>query len=140
VTNPEIKVLVVDDSAAISELYALVIDRTDGLECVGTLASADDLVAEVARLRPDVVLLDLTMPGKDPLAALAELEAAPHQARVIAFSGYDDDATVESVISAGAWGLVSKQEPPTSVIEAVRRVMRGEIIVRAADSRSARPG
>lgn len=123
-----IRVLWVDDSSDIIRAYTKLMARTPGLEVVGTLASADDLLAESARLSPDVVVLDLTMPGKDPLSALTELVSAQPTVKTIVFSGYDDDATVREAADAGAWGLVPKLKDglPGDVVGAIQCVCRGE--------------
>lgn len=123
-----IRVLWVDDSSDIIRAYSKLMARTPGLVVVGTLASADDLVAESARLTPDVVVLDLTMPGKNPLAALSELAMAQPSVKTIVFSGYDDDATVREAVDAGAWGLVPKLKDglPGDVVGAIQCVCRGE--------------
>ncbi|MBC7772061.1 MAG: response regulator transcription factor [Pyrinomonadaceae bacterium] len=124
----KIRVLCVDDSDAITELFCLAITAEPDMIVAGTLSSADTLAEAAARQRPDVVLLDLTMPGKDPLAAVVELASACPDTRVIIFSGYDDPKTVESVMDAGAWGLISKNGDVVDVLAAIRRVAAGEIV------------
>src|SRR5262252_3954929 len=94
----DISVLVVDDSLDISELYRKLLDDAPGLRCIGTLSSADHLLREVESLQPDIVMLDLTMPGKSPLAALREIAERCPATRVIAFSGYDDPRTIDAAI------------------------------------------
>ncbi len=98
------------------------------MECVGVLESADALVETVLANGPSVVLLDLTMPGKDPLMAIREVAAAAPACRVLAFSGYDGPARIDNIIDLGAWGLVSKDSEPATIVEAIRRVARGEIV------------
>lgn len=98
------------------------------MACVGVLDSADALIERVLEARPDVVLLDLTMPGKDPLMAIRELAVAAPWCRVLAFSGYDDDERMMNIAAAGAWGLVSKDADPTRVTKAIRRVAAGEFV------------
>jgi DNA-binding NarL/FixJ family response regulator len=123
------KILLVDDSADITMLYhALLCDEPD-LECVGELASADQLLSTVERLQPEVVLLDLGMPGIQPLEIVAQLSEKYPDVRVIIFSGYDDPQTVNSVLDAGAWGLISKNGEPSTVVATIRKVLAGEIAV-----------
>lgn len=126
-TKP-VRVLWVDDSPDLLRVYSKLVQRTPDMEMAGTLTSADDLAAESSRLKPDVIVLDLTMPGKNPLRALAELTALDPDARTIVFSGYDDEATVREAMQAGAWGLVSKMVDgsPGDVLGAIRRVSEGE--------------
>lgn len=123
-----ITVLCVDDARDITLMFSHLINGEADMRCVGALQSADELLAEVERLRPDVVLLDLTMPGKDPLTALRELGARVPASRVIVYSGYDDTATVDSTLEAGAWGCVSKHSEPGAVLAAIRRVAAGEAV------------
>jgi DNA-binding NarL/FixJ family response regulator len=129
-----IRVLWVDDSPDLLSAYTRLVRRTPGLEMIGTLDSADDLVSESARLSPDVVVIDLTMPGKEPLSAVTELSGKLPNVRSIVFSGYDDHATVQSAVDAGAWGLVPKLKGglPGDVLGAIRRVIQGEMCFPAA--------
>lgn len=126
-TQP-VRILWVDDSPDLLRVFTKLLTKTPGFEVVGTLLQADNLVAEAGRLTPDVVMLDLTMPGKCPLEATTELSAAHPEIRTIIFSGYDDEETVRTVIKAGAWGLVPKLKggEPGDVVAAVRQVLGGE--------------
>jgi len=123
-----IRVLCVDDSRDIGALCRRLVDAEPDMECVGVLESADALVETVLANGPSVVLLDLTMPGKDPLMAIREVAAAAPACRVLAFSGYDGPARIDNIIDLGAWGLVSKDSEPATIVEAIRRVARGEIV------------
>jgi DNA-binding NarL/FixJ family response regulator len=122
-----VKVLCVDDNADLGRLYRIVIDGQPGMRCVGCLDAADGLIEEVERSRPDVLLIDLTMPGKDPLAAIRELSVSHPETRAIVFSGLDDPATVDRAVEAGAWGYVSKSSEINDVLAAIRRVSGGEV-------------
>jgi two-component system, NarL family, response regulator DesR len=138
-TATKIRVLFVDDNQDLSTILRMVIDSEPDMRCVGSLASADTLVAEVRRLctqappptpdvaTPLVVILDATMPGKDPLEAMRELAAALPQVRTIIYSGHDDPGFIERVIGAGAWGCVSKRHEPAAITRAVREVCAGRI-------------
>lgn len=102
------------------------------MENAGSLHSAGDLMAEVKRTRANIVLLDMNMPGEDPLAALRELVEAERGrgvegsgARVIAYSGRRDQAAVDRAESAGAWGYVSKDAAIPRVLDAIRQVAHG---------------
>lgn len=95
------------------------------LEDVGTLDSADGLVEEVGRSEPDIVVLDLTMPGRPPLDAIRVITERFVRCRVIAFSGYDDADTVAGALGAGARALISKHGDPSDIISAIRRVAAG---------------
>jgi DNA-binding NarL/FixJ family response regulator len=122
-----VKVLCVDDNPDLGRLYRVVIDAQPGMQCVGCLDAADDLAVEVERSRPDVLLIDLTMPGKDPLLAIRELSKSHPETRAIVFSGLDDPATIDRAIEAGAWGYVSKSSEIQDVLAAIRRVSNGDV-------------
>ncbi|QQP87983.1 response regulator transcription factor [Skermanella sp. TT6] len=117
-----IKVLCVDDNAMIVMATQATIDATPDMDCVGCLYSADKLLDTVAELRPDAVLLDLTMPGKEPLAALRELTDAHPEVPVIVFSGLSDRGTAESAFAAGARRYLTKGCDGRPVLEAIRAV------------------
>jgi DNA-binding NarL/FixJ family response regulator len=104
----KIKILCVDDDTADALPLQMAIETEQDMEFLGVLNRADGLLAEVARLHPDVVLLDLNMPGKDPIAALSEITSAYPQCCVIIFSGFSDSDRVESALSAGAKGFMVK--------------------------------
>jgi len=114
------RILCVDDSADVADMLARLVRSEPDLESVGTLGSAEGLVDEVIRLRAEVVVLDLTMPGPSPLAAIHDLAVRAPSCRVIAFSGYDDPGTKDEVRRAGAWGLVSKHGKPADIIRGIR--------------------
>lgn len=128
-THPKIRVLIVDNSPELTDVYARYIGAQGDLECVGALNRLDGLIGAVRERRPRVVLADLNMPGHEPLAAIRRLREQTPDARALIFSGQDDPKTVLSVIDAGAWGLVPKHAEPSAVMEAVRRVARGECVL-----------
>lgn len=121
-------VLLVDDSPDILSSLEMILDDESDLSCVGTLRSADELVSQVATQQPQVVVLDLTMPGRPPLEALVELRDRFPKTRVIVCSGYDDPATLDAVTDAGAWGFVNKHSDPDEILAAIRAVASGETV------------
>jgi len=126
-----IRLMCVDDSVDVIRMLRIAIAREPGLNWVGHLNSADRLVDEAAIHQPDVVLLDLTMPGRDPLAAVAELAATMPGVRVLAFSGFDDADRLDAVVKAGAWGLISKHCSTAEIVAAIRQVASGGLVVPA---------
>lgn len=116
------RVLLVDDSADICELYRLMMNRTDDLECVGVRESADDLEADLQRTLADVAVIDLIGPGRNALEAIRSAAATNPRCRIIAFSGHDDEGTRDQVIQAGAWSLVSKHADVQELLDEIRRV------------------
>lgn len=121
-----IRVLCVDDVADVTKVLQLLIDMEPDMECVGCLALADDMVDRARDLKADVVLLDATIPsGKSPFEVMSELSSRSPQVKTIIFSGYTGQAFMDRANAAGAWGCVSKNDPPQEVLQAVREVAAG---------------
>ncbi|MGH7133372.1 MAG: response regulator, partial [Phycisphaerales bacterium] len=76
----------------------------------------------------DVVILDATMPGKDPIEAMRELASSYPEVKTIVYSGYNQPEFVDRVIDAGAWGSVSKHDNPDCVIRAISEIVRGRVV------------
>ncbi len=119
------RVLCVDDSPPMTAALCKLIAMQPDLEDAGVLHRAEDLVEEVLRRRVSVVVLDLSMPGEDPLQAIRDLAKRVPTCRVIAFSGHDDAQTRASAITAGAAELVSKVAKPGVLVQTIRRVSAG---------------
>jgi DNA-binding NarL/FixJ family response regulator len=123
-----IRVLLVDDCKGFAKAYGKMMSRESDISLVGTLNSADRLDDETDRLSPDIVVMDLSMPGRDPLDAIAQLLISKPAVRSIICSGYDDDATAKRVADAGAWGIVPKVTNGElgDMFGVIRRVNNGE--------------
>jgi DNA-binding NarL/FixJ family response regulator len=120
-------VMCVDDNNTVAEALRCRIEREPDMRWLGHLTSADTMIADAARWGADVILLDLDMPGKDPLAVLGQLGIQCPGTRAIMLSGFVTDDFIDRAIDAGAWGYVSKNEGPDAIILAVRQVMTGQI-------------
>lgn len=121
-----ITVLCAEDNAVIGMDLLGAIDEEPDMECVGLLLDANSIVDEVKEKKPKIVLMDLTMPGRDPLDALAEISSNHPDSRTIAFSGHSDPELVDRVVEAGAWGYIVKCGDLKPVIDAIRKVAEGE--------------
>ena len=117
-----ITVLSVDDSPQMGRLLHRLFDQETDMKSLGNLLSADQLVDEVRRLSPRVVLLDLGMPGRDPLDAVREIAACSPETRVIVFSGHSDPGVAESALSFGASAFLVKGCDMDLIVHTVRRV------------------
>ncbi|MEM7755075.1 MAG: response regulator transcription factor [Planctomycetota bacterium] len=123
-----IRVLCVDDHAFVVEgLRARLGDEAD-IEIVGSLPRADDLPAHVETFKPDVVLLDVDMPGRDVFEAIDDLSRAAPNTRCVLLSGYIRDTYLDAAVKNGAWGYLSKQDEPAAIADAVRRVFAGQVV------------
>ena len=118
----KIRVLCVDDDAATRTLYALIVGAEPDMECVASLPAAAELAQALAVERPDVVLLDLRMPGPDPMEALRDAARSHPQARVVVFSGLDDPDSVAEAFASGAAAYLSKDAPPEEMLATIRRL------------------
>jgi two-component system response regulator NreC len=121
-----IRILCVDDHAFLAEGLRTRIALERDMEFVGWIGSADDLLAEARRARPDVILLDIEMPGRDPFEVLRDLVREQPQVRAVMLSAYVRDRYLDAAIASGAWGYLSKSDSPDSVLDAVRKAAAGE--------------
>ena len=116
-----IKVLCVDDNRAMTALVEVVLGFEPDLVSVGGLHHAADLLEEVEQRGADVVLLDLHMPGAEPLEELSRLMASRPATTVLLFSASEDSAEIEQGLLAGACGYLGKDADPAELTTAVRR-------------------
>ncbi len=121
-----IRVLVVDDHAVVREGIRTVLAATPGMEVVGEAATGEEALARVHDLDPEVVVLDLTMPGMTGLEVTASLRADRRDVRVLILSMHDHPEYVLQAVRAGADGYVLKDAEPDELRAAVRAVHDGE--------------
>jgi DNA-binding NarL/FixJ family response regulator len=120
-----IRVLVVDDHAVVRSGLRLVLDAAEGLETVGEAGSAEDGIRAARELEPDVVLMDVVMPGMSGLEATPPLLLASPASKVLVLSMQDDPRYVREAFAAGAAGYILKEAADADVVEAVREVAGG---------------
>jgi DNA-binding NarL/FixJ family response regulator len=123
------RVLICDDQELMRVGLRMVVDSQPDLEVVGEAADGPTAVAAAATLRPDVVLLDIRMPGLDGVAATAQIRAAAPAARVVVITTFDLDEYAFAALRAGASGFVVKDAPSAELLVAVRGVLRGDPMV-----------
>ncbi|MGO1183094.1 MAG: response regulator [Micrococcaceae bacterium] len=122
-------VFIVDDQPLVRAGIRMLIDGEPGITVVGEAPSADEALPEIYRLRPDVVLMDVRMPGTDGVTATREIVQRSEMqdtVRVIVMTTFDDDAVVLDALQAGASGYLLKHASPTEIADAVRRVDSGD--------------
>ncbi|MDX2114857.1 MAG: response regulator transcription factor [Planctomycetota bacterium] len=115
-----------DDNELVGEAVRTLMLSSERFVPVGHLTSADSLAEEVGRLKPALVVLDIDMPGRDPLEALSEISRAFPETRTVVFSGHARADLVERAVMCGAWGYVSKRDGERHLMEALEQVMKGE--------------
>ncbi|MGC8514298.1 MAG: response regulator [Acidimicrobiales bacterium] len=129
-TGRRLRVVVADDEQIIRESIAAILDGEDDLEIVGTAASGQEAVALVDDTHPDVVVMDLRMPGLGGLQAIRILSGAPQpRPAVLALTTFATDEAALDAIRAGATGFCSKADPAHQLADAVRTVASGDAIV-----------
>ncbi|HLE99903.1 MAG TPA: response regulator transcription factor [Gaiellaceae bacterium] len=130
--SPSVRVLVVDDHAVVRSGLRRVLDGETDIETVGEAPNAERAVFEALEHKPDVILLDVVMPGKSGIEGMPALRQAVPDVKVLVLSMQDDPRYVREAFEAGASGYVLKEAADTEVIEAVRAVARGEHYVHPA--------
>ncbi|EHN10750.1 DNA-binding response regulator LuxR family [Patulibacter medicamentivorans] len=126
-----VRVLIVDDQGLVRAGFRMILDAEDDLEVVGEAADGLEAVASAARLRPDVVLMDVRMPELDGIEATRRiLAAAPTDPpRVLVLTTFDLNEHVYDALRAGASGFLLKDAPPERLADGIRTVARGEALL-----------
>ncbi|ATL25660.1 response regulator [Streptomyces formicae] len=124
-----IRVLVVDDEALVRAGLRMILQPADDIEVVGEAGDGSEAVTAVAKHRPDVVLMDVRMPGMDGLTALKELRRSPRAPSVIMLTTFDLDDYVHTALRNGAAGFLLKDTSPRDLAAAVRTVSEGSAML-----------
>jgi DNA-binding NarL/FixJ family response regulator len=123
-----VRVLIVDDHPVVREGLRAVLATDPGIAVAGDCGSGEEAVVLAARLTPDVVLMDLRLPGLDGVGATRQIVAAGHAA-VLVLTTYDTDGDISRAIAAGAVGYLLKDTPRLDLVAAVRATARGETVL-----------
>lgn len=124
-----IRVLVVDDQAMVRAGFRMLLADEPDIEVVAEASNGLEAVAEAARVRPEVVLMDIRMPELDGLEATRRIVAADPESRILILTTFDVDEYVYRALRAGASGFVLKDDPPEQLIAAVRTVAGGDALL-----------
>lgn len=124
--EPRIRVLVADDHAVVREGIRHVLATAHGFDIAGEAASGAEAIALAGQCDPDVVVLDVSMPGGTGLEVIGEVRHAAPRARVLILSVHDEAEYVLQAVRAGAHGYLRKDSSPSELRDAVRAVDRGE--------------
>jgi len=130
-----LRVLLAEDHAVVREGTRQILEQDPGIEVVGEAEDGADVVAAAARLRPDVVLLDLSLPVLNGVEATRRIRATESGTQILILSAYDDEDYVVAAIEAGASGYLLKTAHAADVIAAIRAVARGEVVLHPAIAR-----
>jgi DNA-binding NarL/FixJ family response regulator len=124
-----IRVLLVDDQELLRSGFRMVLDAHEGIEVVGEACDGEDAIRKTAELAPDVVVMDVRMPGVDGVAATREITAAHPASKVLILTTFDLDEYAFAGLRAGASGFLLKDVPPAELVSAIRSVATGDAVV-----------
>ena len=130
-----ISVLIVDDDPLVRAGLRLMLRSAPDITVAGEAADGAEAISAAADLAPDVVLMDIRMPGTDGITATAAITARQHPPRVVALTTFDADDLVRRAITAGAAGYLVKDTPPGEIIGAIRAVAAGQGVLSPAVTR-----
>ncbi|WP_166346084.1 response regulator [Phytoactinopolyspora limicola] len=124
-----ISVLLVDDEELVRAGLRVIIDARPDLTVVGEAGDGAEVGPLAARLRPDVVLMDVRMPAVDGIQATRLLMARPNPPRIVVITTFENDDYVYDALQAGAHGFVLKRTPPDQIVQAIRLVVKGDSLL-----------
>ena len=133
-----VRVLVADDQVLIRSGFAALVNSADDLEVVGEAGDGAEAVRQSTALRPDVVLMDIRMPGMDGLTAAGQITRSPElsDVKVIVLTTFEADEYVLDALRAGASGFLGKSVEPDELLDAIRVVARGDALLSPRATRS----
>lgn len=139
------RVVIADDQRLVRAGLRMLCESTADIEVVAEAAGGSQAVRSAAELSPDVILMDLRMPGVDGITAIGQIMSARADAKILVLTTFDDDDHLYPALAAGASGFLVKDTDPADLIDAVRRVAAGDfvlsphllqrLVVRAVDAR-----
>ena len=128
-TRRKHRVLVIDDHAMVREGVAEIISHADDLSVCGTASTANEGLGLLDKLKPDLVIVDITLPGKNGIEFIKDARSLHPELRILVMSMHDESLYADRVLRAGGRGYIRKQEGGDKLVEAMRRILRGEIAV-----------
>ncbi|HEY3997262.1 MAG TPA: response regulator transcription factor [Candidatus Xenobia bacterium] len=134
-SEEKIRILVVDDHTLVREGFARMLDLSPDLEVVGQAPSAKDALELVTRLNPDIVLMDINLPGMNGIEATRIIKTEHPDVEVIILSMYDEEQYVLESVKAGATGYVLKDISPDDLLRAVKTVHHGGSMIQPSLAR-----
>ena len=125
-SEKQIRVLLVDDHAVVRAGYRMLLKNSEDIEVVAEADSGERACKAFAELRPDVVVMDLSMPGIGGLEAIRRIIARDMNAKILVFSMHEDTVFVEQALQAGAQGYLTKSSAPEILVEAIKELACGK--------------
>ena len=121
----KIRVSIVEDNQRLRGSLTKLIELSEGFECVGSHADAEAALAELPRTKPDVILMDINLPGKNGVDCVRELKPLLPDTQIVMFTVYENTDLIFKALAAGASGYLLKQTPPVELLTALRDVCNG---------------
>jgi DNA-binding NarL/FixJ family response regulator len=128
-SKPPSKVFIVEDHPVFREGLVQILGAEPGLSVCGEAGDAETALRDILALKPDLVLVDITLPGKSGLDLIKELRAVDRATRILAVSMHDEALYADRVLRAGGDGYIMKQEDPEEIVSAIHDVLAGRIYV-----------
>jgi len=125
-TQNPIRLLIVDDQGIVRKGVRALLAEVDGMKVLGEASNGIEAVKQAEALQPDVILMDLVMPGMDGIEAIRQIMARQPKARILALTSFAADDKVFPAIKAGALGYLLKDSEPEDLIAAIKNIYRGE--------------
>jgi DNA-binding NarL/FixJ family response regulator len=123
----QLRILLADDHAILRQGLKLLIDSQSDMGVVGEAADGNDTLTQAKALKPDIIVMDISMPGMSGLVATRTLKRAMPSVAIVALTRHEDDTYLEEVVRAGASGYVLKQSAPADLLRAIRAVAAGGV-------------
>jgi two-component system, NarL family, response regulator LiaR len=134
-TSDSIRVLLVDDHAIVRKGVRALLHTEEGIEVVGEAENGHRAVSLAEALRPDVILMDLVMPGIDGVEAIRRIIGRQSEARIVVVTSFATDEKVFPAIRSGALGYLLKDSEPEDLVRAIRQAHRGETVLHPSIAR-----
>ena len=124
-----IRILIVDDHPVVRDGLVTIISTEPSFEVVGVATNGAEAVQKAMSLDPDVILMDLLMPRKDGVEAIADIIQKRPETKVLVLTGFGDNKKIVQSIQAGAKGFILKDSPPEELLDAIKKVFRNEPVM-----------
>lgn len=121
----ETRVIIIEDDQTIREAFTYLINRTDGLKMINSYSSYESAEPYLISDFPDVILLDIELPGTNGLDAIMKIKKKYPAAQIIILTVYENEASIFKALSSGASGYLTKNTPSSKIIESIKEVMQG---------------
>jgi len=130
-SSTRIKVVLVDDHAAVRTGFRLLLESASDIEVIGEMDSGEAINQQMGKISPDVIVMDLSMQGMGGIEAIRRVRLKNSKVRILVFTMHDNIAFVEQAIDAGANGYITKNNAGNVLVQAIRKVHAGESYVEA---------